>query len=543
MCVASGVSNTHEVQVREATTLRFSPFSALLLGSTLIGAIAPLGCAADKSDKTEKVPDGWFLHAQSNPNASAAYKWLDILLETSARSVDRVGARPTIISREMAIVVTSMFDAWAAYDDKAIGTQLGAKLRRPEAERTPANKETAIAYAVHRALCFVYPEDKAWIDEQMTKMGYDPKNESVDATTAIGVGNLAAQAVLDYRRNDGANQFGDENGSKGKPYSDYTYYESKNPKPDVINDPDRWQPIPFADGKGGKLLLNFLTPQWYRVKPMMLSRADQFRPTNGPPKVGSEELKKEVDECIQFNGHLTLEQKAVVEFMRDGPRSTGQSGHWLRFAEDLSRRDKYDLDQDVKLFFCVGNTAFDAFIACWDAKRFYDSSRPWTLVRYYYKGQKVMGYLGPCKGFGEIAAEEWHPYSPETFVTPPFPGYPSGHSTVSAACAKMLEKFSGSDRFECIERRRAGIMTEENCDSGRMQAVNGVLPQLAPGQEMIELKLPTFTATADLAGISRVMGGYHIQADNIDALKLGRQVTEFCWPRYQAYITGKLPAQ
>ena len=62
--------------------------------------------------------------------------------------------------------------------------------------------------------------------------------------------------------------------------------------------------------------------------------------------------------------------------MRDGPRSTGQSGHWLQFAQDVSRRDRYDLDRDVKLFFTISSTAFDAFIAAWDAKREADSSRP-----------------------------------------------------------------------------------------------------------------------------------------------------------------------
>src|SRR5205085_7995523 len=167
-------------------------------------------------------------------------------------------------------------------------------------------------------------------------------------------------------------------------------------------------------------------------------------------------LRKEVDEVLAFNGNLTPEQKAVVEFMRDGPRSTGQSGHWLRFAQAVSRRDKHNLDQDVKLYFAVGNVAFDAFIAAWDAKRYYDSSRPWTLVRHYYAGKKVVGWAGPGKGVVTLPAEDWHPYSPMTFITPPFPGFPSGHSTASGAAAKMLELFTGSDRFGDTEQRTAG---------------------------------------------------------------------------------------
>jgi hypothetical protein len=40
-----------------------------------------------------------------------------------------------------------MYDAWSAYDDRAVGTQLGGALRRPARERTLANKEQAISYA------------------------------------------------------------------------------------------------------------------------------------------------------------------------------------------------------------------------------------------------------------------------------------------------------------------------------------------------------------------------------------------------------------
>ena len=102
-----------------------------------------------------------------------------------------------------------------------------------------------------------------------------------------------------------------------------------------------------------------------------------------------------------MNANLTLEQKAIVEFMRAGPGSTGPAGHRLRFAQDVSRRDNYALDQDVKLFFCVANVVHDAFIASWDAKRHYDSGRPYWWVRQYYKGQKIRGWAGPG---GSIAA-------------------------------------------------------------------------------------------------------------------------------------------
>ena len=204
----------------------------------------------------------------------------------------------------------------------------------------------------------------------------------------------------------------------------------------------------------------------------------------------------------------------------------------------MSRRDKNDLDRDVKLFFAVGNVAFDAFIACWDAKRCYDSSRPWTLVRHYYAGKKVSGWGGPGKGVVEMPAEDWHPYSPYTFITPPFPGYPSGHSTASGASAKMLELFTGSDDFGGTEHRTAGALTEPGFLCKEIQAINGKQPADSKLTCDVALKLPTFTATAEMAGISRVMGGYHIQTDNIEGLKLGRKVAEYDWPKIQAYFQG-----
>jgi hypothetical protein len=486
------------------------------------------------------IPSDWIEHRTANASPSPAYAWVNIVLEVTGREVDQVGARPTIISRQMAVPITAMYDAWAAYDDKAVGTRLGSKLRRPAAERTLKNKTKAISYATYRALVDIFPKDKDWLGEQMKKMGYDPNDASKDVKTPQGVGNVAAAAVLEYRHHDGANQLGDEIGCGGKTYGDYTFYEPRN-KIDRAIDPDRWQQIPFEDSKGGTVYPGFLTPHWYRVRPFALERCDQFRPPPCP-KVGSDDLKKQVDECIAFNGSLSLEQKSIVEFMRDGPRSTGQSGHWLQFAQDVSRRDKLGLDEDVKLFFAIANTAFDAFIAAWDAKRFYDSARPYALVRHYYAGQTVTGYLGPGKGFGPIPAERWHPYSPATFVTPPFPGYASGHSTVSGACAKMLELFTGSDRYGAYYRHRAGKWTEPNATVAAMQAMEGRPAEGLPESAEVVLMLPTFTATAEMAGISRVMGGYHIQADNTEGLKLGRAVAQFSWPKYQAYFDGTVAA-
>ncbi|MFM1872012.1 MAG: hypothetical protein RL398_1434, partial [Planctomycetota bacterium] len=449
-----------------------------------------------------------------------AYRWMDVMQEACARDVETFGARPTVLSRQMMIWTTAMFDAWAAYDDVAVSTRHGGSLRRPPAERTLANKRKAVAHASYRALLGVLPAHADFLRAEMVRLGHDPDDASTDPATAVGIGNLAAAAVLAYRRHDGSNQYGDERGGNGEPYGDYTGYTPQNPV-DRIVDPDRWQPITFTRPDGSKFTPGYLTPHWGMVKPLVLESSSQFRAEPPPTtKTNDALLREQTDLVLRYNQQLTSEEKAIVEFMRDGPRSTGQSGHWLRFAQHVSRRDGNDLDADVKLFFAVGGAAFDAFIACWETKRHYDTSRPWTLVRHYYQGQRVKGWAGPQGGVVEMAAEEWHPYSPYVFITPPFPGYTSGHATVSGACAKILELFTGSDTYGAVEVRECCALTENDSVA------------------TVALDLPTFSGVADMAARSRALGGYHIPIDNDVGLRIGRELATWAWPKYRAYWEG-----
>lgn len=476
-----------------------------------------------RSYAEEKKPQKEWIHQEMIPleQQNQAYRLLNICEEATAREVDRNGARPTILSRVMAIWATAVYDTWACYDEKAVGSRLGGTLRQPKAAHTLENKKKAISFASHYALLDAFPTDKEYLDGELKKLGYNPDESPSDPKSPQGVASIVVKAITDYRHNDGANQLANEiGGTAGKPYSDYTYYKPVN-LPDKIKNADHWQPIVFDTKDGGKATPPFLTPHWYRVKPFLIESSAQFRP--GPPPntvTDGEELKKQTDEVLKSNATLTPEQKAIVEFMRDGPRSTGQSGHWLRFAQDVSRRDKHDLDADVKLYFVIANVAFDAFISCWETKRFYDSSRPWTLVRHYNDGKQVKGWAGPEGGVKEMDAKDWHPFSPYTFITPPFPGYTSGHATVSGACAKLLELFTGNDHYGFVEKRKPGALTEKQ-----------------PGEEVI-LQLPTFTATADMAALSRMLGGYHIAADNNVGLKVGRELATWSWPKYQAFFDG-----
>lgn len=446
-----------------------------------------------------------------------AYKWSEIAITATANDTDKFKPRPTITSRYLGLIFTSIFDAWSRYDEKATPVYLSGVERRPSDEQTLKNKEIAISYAAYRAMNEYYYSDKELFTNYMKELGLDPTNESLDPNTPEGIGNLAAKAVIEARRNDGSNQYGDVEGSDGTPYFDYTGYEPVN---DVENnvDPNRWQPKYFSDGKGGKFAPKCLTPYWDKVTPISLKSGDQFRP-GPPPMIGSKQLEEEVKEVIELQANLTDKEKALVEFMRDGPQSVQQAGHWLKFAQDVSRRDDHTLDQDVKMFFLNQVVAMDAFIASWDSKMYYDFARPFALVHKYYDEQKIKAWGGPGKGMIDMDGNQWRPYSPDTFLCPPFPSYTSGHSTISGGCAEALKLWTGSDEFgESVELIPGALTEPDNLG------------------EKIVLEFPTFTETAEMAGQSRVLGGYHIQSDNIAGLELGRDVAREAFKFYKKHV-------
>ncbi|WP_228851198.1 vanadium-dependent haloperoxidase [Aegicerativicinus sediminis] len=451
---------------------------------------------------------------------NVAYKWGKVALEATAHDTEWFKPRPTITSRYLALIFVSVFDAWTRYDSVATPVYLNGIARRPIEEQNLKNKEIAISYAAYRAMNEYYYSDSIYLKKVMLDFGLNPNDNSLDPTTPQGIGNLAAKAVIEARRGDGSNQYGEEKGSQGRPYHNYVNYEPINPVDKNI-DPNRWQPKYFSDGQGGRFAPECLTPYWDKVTPIGLESGDQFRP-GPPPMIGSEQLEKEVWEVIELQANLTDEQKALVEFMRDGPQSVQQAGHWLKFAQDVSRRDEHTLDEDVKMYFYNQIVAMDAFIASWDSKMFYDFARPYALVHEYFGEQKIKAWGGIGKGIMEMEGKNWRPYSPDTFLCPPFPSYTSGHSTISGGCAEALRLWTGSDEFGEEVELVAGALTEpENLG------------------DTVTLSFPTFSKTAEMAGISRVLGGYHIQADNIEGLKLGRNVAKEDWKFYQKHVNGE----
>jgi len=445
-----------------------------------------------------------------------AVRWNDVLLE----SVRTSHLGPPIVARAIAVVHTCGYDAWAAYDDVALPTQLSVSLRRPASERRPENKEKAFSYGEYQCLLDLFPAQSDFLRAQMAGFGFDPDDVSTNPATPQGIGNLAAAAVLEFRHHDGSNQLGDLNSGA---YTDYTGYLPVN-DPDHINDPNRWQPLRFSDGAGGFVVPGYIAPQWGNVVPFALESAAQFRP--GPPeRWPSLGYFLQALEPIALNAGLDDRQKMIAEYWADGPHSELPPGHWTLFAEFVSQRDGHGFDEDVKMFFAVGNAVFDAGIACWEAKRFYDSERPITAIHFLFRGRKVPNIV-PFEGVKMVDGADWQPYQPDTFITPPFPEYTSGHSTFSAAAAEVLKRVTGSDAFGGSVTFPAG--------SGRLE------PGFAPTKD-VTLSWDTFSAAANEAGFSRRLGGIHFLEGDLRARAMGRQIGCAVWRKAQTFINGNPP--
>jgi hypothetical protein len=434
-------------------------------------------------------------------------RWNTALL----RAVRTVRSSPPVAARALAIVHTCMYDAWAAYDPVAVGTVREATLRQPPSQRTAENKAIAVSYAAHRALNDLFPSESGAFQQLMIDLGLDPAEASMDPVGPAGVGNAACAALLDRRHHDGANQLGEVNG--GAPYSDYTGYVPVNTSTELV-DPNRWQPLRTATGAPQ----SFLAPHWRHVTPFALSTPDQFRPR--PPVLFPQPgYAREVEEIVALSAGLTDRQKMIAEYWADGPASETPPGHWNLFAQFVSRRDHRGLDDDVKLFFVLGNALLDVSIAVWDCKVAFDYARPVSAVRFLMAGQLIDAWAGPFLGTQSIPAELFRSY----IATPPFSEYTSGHSAFSAASARVLQIATGSPLLNASYTFAAGSSTIEP----------GWTPVSA-----VTLTWRTFDDAADEAGMSRRFGGIHFRQGDLESRRIGKQIGERVWHKAQDYFRG-----
>jgi hypothetical protein len=411
------------------------------------------------------------------------------------RAAGTVFGPATVNARALAVIHNCIYDAWACYDGHAVGTRFGGALRRPRRERTLANKNEAISYAAHLAMRDLFPNQAAAADSMLRSLGYEP-DAAAGPNSPAGIGRRTAQAVLDFRHADGANQ--------GGGYADTTGYQPVNTPqaiatfdPGAVTSPAHWTPLVV----GGKTQ-HFLTPQFSVTTPFALTSPDQFS-VPAPPAYPSSRLSDAVEELLEISAGLTDEHKAIAEFWLDNDVTPpGAQQSWARF---VSARDGYGVDEDAPLFFGLNMAECDAAIGSWAVKRTYDFARPSTLIPYDQRGRQIRAWGGPGQGTVTMDGVHWRAY----VAVPGFPATVSGHSTFSGAAAEFLRRFTGTDAFGDGYLFKAGTSTVE--------------PGLTPAVD-VQLTWPTFTEAAEQAGISRIYGGMHWSFDNGPGLEMGHKI-------------------
>lgn len=234
------------------------------------------------------------------------------------------------------------------------------------------------------------------------------------------------------------------------------------------------------------------------------------------------------------------------------------------------------LEWDVKAYFALGGAMHDSAIAAWGIKGWYDYLRPLSAIRAMAdRGQssdpllpsysvdglplvpgliellapgdplagangenvdkiKLYAWRGPDfinnpqtdqAGVGWILAENWWPYQRPTFVTPPFAGYVSGHSTYSRAAAEVLTALTGDAFFP------GGMSSFE------IQANNFLVFEQGPSVDMT-LQWATYRDASDQTSLSRLWGGIHPPADDIPGRIIGEQIGLDAFSFAREYFSG-----
>jgi hypothetical protein len=239
-----------------------------------------------------------------------------------------------------------------------------------------------------------------------------------------------------------------------------------------------------------------------------------------------------------------------------------------------------DLEWDVKAYFALGGAMHDAAIAAWGVKGWYDYVRPVSAIRYMARmGQstnnqlsnysprgipltpglvevvnsgdplagmsgenigkiKLYTWKGPnyvanpledVAGVGWILADDWWPYQRPTFVTPPFAGYVSGHSTYSRAAAEVMTLLTGDEYFP-------GGM-------GQFPAPKNEFLVFERGPEVdIMLQWATYRDASDQCSLSRIWGGIHPPQDDIAGRIIGIKSGTNAFALAAQYFTGVVTA-
>lgn len=224
-----------------------------------------------------------------------------------------------------------------------------------------------------------------------------------------------------------------------------------------------------------------LLPAWGQNRPFAMPDGASC-PLPPPPSYSEDPASgfyAEAKEVYDTSRAKSAEEQAIARFWADDAMLTRTPpGHWVAIALQILDEQKADQSRRAEVLALLGIGMADAFIGCWHEKFEFDLLRPVTYIR-------------------RVIDPAWSPL----LATPPFPEYPSGHSTQSAAAAEILTALLG-DGFAFEDRTTAN---------------EGMAPR----------SFPSFRAAAEEAGISRLYGGIHYRAAIERGLEQGRCVARF----------------
>ncbi|HUL53989.1 MAG TPA: vanadium-dependent haloperoxidase [Opitutaceae bacterium] len=235
-----------------------------------------------------------------------------------------------------------------------------------------------------------------------------------------------------------------------------------------------------------------LLPFWAHVRPFVMTEPAQFR-APPPESLGSEAYAQELafvqKKGARDNADRTEYQTLSTPFWNDDLGTSTPPGHWNMIAQDLARRKNLSVPETARLFALLNFAEADAAIGCWETKFYYNVWRPETAIRETEAKTNPHVQVDP----------DFIPNMP----SPPFPSYTSGHSTFSAAGARILALYFGTDDIEF-----------------------SVTSDALPGA------VRTFRKLSDAqkeAGMSRVWGGIHTMSDNLEAQTMGLKIADWTW--------------
>jgi membrane-associated phospholipid phosphatase len=234
--------------------------------------------------------------------------------------------------------------------------------------------------------------------------------------------------------------------------------------------PGMWIPTP-------PMFQSAMQPTWGTNRTFALASADAC-PIDPPPAFSIADdstFYMQANEVFQTSQHLTQEQTDIALFWADDPVATSTPpGHIISIATQQLDLNESTLDVAAEAYAKLGIALADSFISCWATKFKYNVIRPVSYI-------------------DENIQRDWLPL----IATPPFPEYPSGHSSQSAAAAQVLTAMFGTVTF-----------TDHTND------YRGLAPRT----------FTSFEAAAEEAAISRLYAGIHYRAAIENALTMGHCV-------------------